>query len=87
MATKNKNGESGDVRIYGGVEAITKLLVAAHKTGKKRLKDEDIKTGFAVSVGGKRKQVALRRRASDPGRPQPADSDPRDPIIIRCDQD
>jgi hypothetical protein len=87
MARKRRKGASRDIKILGGLDAITKLLVKARKTGRKRLTDAQIRTGFAVSVGGSRKQVVLRSRASDPGRPQPADRDPRDPIHIRCDQD
>jgi hypothetical protein len=40
-----------DIELLGGWDAVTKLL-AAQKTGKRRLKDEQIKTGLAVSVGG-----------------------------------
>ena len=87
MAKTRRKKASGDIKILGGLDAITSLLVKAKKTGKKTLRDSQIRTGFAVSVGGSRKQVVLRQRASDPGRPQPADSDPRDPIVIRCDQD
>jgi hypothetical protein len=87
MAKKKRKRASRDIKVLGGLDAITKLLVKAHKTGRQRLTDAQIRTGLAVSVGGIRKQVVLRRRASDPGRPQPADRDPRDPIHIRCDQD
>ena len=85
--TKNQKPIGEDIKVFGGVDALTNLLVKAQKTGKKRLKEEDIQTGLAVSVGESRKKVLLRRRASDPGTPQPSDRDPRDPIVIRCDQD
>jgi hypothetical protein len=52
MAKTRRKKASGDVKILGGLDAITSLLVKAKKTGKKTLRDSQIRTGFAVSVGG-----------------------------------
>jgi len=84
---KSEKSRSRDVEIKGDLNSITKLLEIAQKPGKKRLKDTQIRTALAVSVGGVTKRVALRQRASDPGTRLPADRDPKDPIVIRCDQD
>jgi hypothetical protein len=74
-----------DIELLGGWDAVTKLL-AAQKTGKRRLKDEQIKTGLAVSVGGVRKRLVLQKRRSDHWGLE-ADSDPGDPVRLRVDLD
>jgi len=76
-----------DIEILGGLDAITKLLTTTQKTGKRRLKDEQIRTGLTLSVGGVRKQVVLQRRKSDRCRFR-GDRDPRDPLgPYHCDSD
>ena len=75
-----------DIELLGGWDAVTKLLTTAQKTGKRRLKDEQIKTGIAVSVREVRKQVVLQKRRSDHWGLE-ADSDPGDPVRLRVDLD
>jgi hypothetical protein len=49
-------------------------------------RDEQIKTGLAVSVGGVRKRLVLQKRRSDHWGLE-ADSDPGDPVRLRVDLD
>jgi hypothetical protein len=76
-----------DVQILGGLDAVTKLLALTQKTGKRRLRNEQIRTGLTLSVGGVRKQVVLERRKSDRCRFL-GDRDSRDRLgPYHCDSD
>jgi hypothetical protein len=89
MARTKTQSASEDIQILG-LDAITKLLEMAQKTGKKRLKNEQIKTGLAISVGGSVKQVVVLRRRSDRcGVQVSSDRDPTDPVhaVSHCDND
>ena len=86
MARK-RTRPSEEVEIIGGPEALMKLLTKFQKTGKQRLKDEQIKTGVFLRVGGVREQLVLGARKSDKCK-FVHDMDPTDDIgPLRCDKD
>ena len=85
MATK-KRATKQKTAITGDVGAIKNLLVRG--AGRKRsLKDRQIMTELSVAGPSGTKRVAVLQRASDPGTETRHDRDPRDPIVIHCDQD
>jgi hypothetical protein len=88
MARKrSRTFKDKDIKIRGGLDAITKIMSMAQKTGKRRLRDEQIKTGLTLSVGRVQKNVMLLRRKSDKCR-FIHDNDSGDDIgPLHCDND
>jgi hypothetical protein len=88
MARKrSRTFKDKDIKILGGLDAITKLMNMAQKTGKRRLRDQQIRTGLRVSIGGVRKELVLLRRKSDKCGFR-HDSDSKDDIgPLHCDND